>query len=347
MQLSPEERRKIYEEEKERIEASEKQQMAADSSITDIRPNVAGLLCYLAGWITGIIFLVIEQKNKFVRFHAMQSIVTFGLLTIASALLSWIPFVGVFFGAVIGILMFILWIVLMIKAYQGELYELPVAGNIAKGLLPAMGRGGKPETDEGQKTAETTESSEGVEKTEISVPTSATSSKKAEERSEREDDYFKHSMAGRIAGYSAAIFWSLVLIIFFSFFYQYIAWYQFGPDGSVARLPLLTNGYFIWLPILVIALILSIAGNIVLIIHDRYWLHQIIKIILNVIGIVVVANLVSIFPFNFSVIPNNTAVYFVPIVLKIVLILIAVGLGVEALIRFIKLMVNISSKKLS
>lgn len=159
------------------------------------------------------------------------------------------------------------------------------------------------------------------------------------------DDYFKHSRAGRVAGYSAAIFWSLVLIIFFSFFYQYIAWYQFGPDGSVTRLPMLTNGYFIWLPILVIAQLLSIAGNIVLIIYDRYWLHQITKIVLSIIGIVVVANLISIFPFNFNVIPNNAAVYFVPIAVKIVLVLIAVGLGVEALIRFIKLMVNISSKK--
>ena len=158
MQLSPEERRKIYEEEKER-EANEKQQLAADSSITDIKPNVAGLLCYLAGWITGIIFLILEQKNKFVRFHAMQSIVTFGALTIASVLLSWIPYIGVFFGVVIGILMFILWIVLMMKTYQGELYELPVAGNIANGLLPAMGRGENPGTDEEQKAAEPSESS--------------------------------------------------------------------------------------------------------------------------------------------------------------------------------------------
>jgi uncharacterized membrane protein len=345
MQLSPEDRRKIYEEEKARIEANEKQQIAADSSTTGMKPNVAGLLCYLAGWITGIIFLVLEQKDNFVRFHAIQSIITFGVLTIASALLSWIPFVGVFFGAIIGILAFILWIVLMVKAYHGEQYELPVAGNIAKGILPAIEHGEKARTDEGQKATEPSDSSGDAEKTEVSVPTSATSSKKAEERRGRVDDYFKHSRAGRMAGYSAAIFWSLVLIIFFSFFYQYIAWYHFGPDGSITRLPLLTNVYFIWLPILVIALILSIAGNIVLIIHDRYWLHQIIKIVLNVIGVVVVVNLVSIFPFNFNVIPNNTAVYVVPIVVTIVLILIAVGLGVGALVRFIRLIVNIAKKK--
>ena len=148
-----------------------------------------------------------------------------------------------------------------------------------------------------------------------------------------------------MAGYSAAIFWSLVLIVFFSFFYQYIAWYQIRPDGNVVRIPILTNGYFIWLPILIMSLALSIAGNILLLVHDKYWLHQIVKIILGIIGIIVLANLVSIFPFNFSVIPNNTLVYFVPVAVKIVLILAAIALAVEALVRFIKLLVNISRKK--
>ena len=86
MQLSPEERHKIYEEEKARIDAEQKQWMTTGGSTTGLEPNIAGLLCYLGGWITGIVFLVIEQKNKFVRFHALQSIVTFGALTVASAI---------------------------------------------------------------------------------------------------------------------------------------------------------------------------------------------------------------------------------------------------------------------
>jgi len=343
MELSPEERRKIYEEEKARIETGKEQQADADSTTTGIKPNVAGLLCYLAGWVTGIIFLVLEQKNSFVRFHAMQSIVTFGALTLASILLSWIPLAGAFIGAAIGILAFILWIILMIKAYQGELYSLPVAGNITRGVLPAVGNGEKPWTDNVQKAAEPPDPSTNV-KAEAAAPPATTVSKTEEERREHVPDYFKQSRGTRVAGYSAAIFWSLVLLVFFTFFYQYIAWYQFGADGSVTRLPMLTSQYFIWLPILDIALILCIAGNIVLIIHDRYWLHEIIKIILNVIGIVVLANLLSIFPFDFNVIPNNTAVYFVPIALKIILILIAVGLGVDALVRFIKLILNLARK---
>jgi uncharacterized membrane protein len=173
MKLSPEERRKIYEEEKARIEARQKRHIAKDSSTTGLEPNVAGLLCYLAGWITGIIFLVVEQRNKFIRFHAMQSIVTFGILTIASILLSWIPFVGDFFASAIGILAFILWIILMVKAYHGELYKLPVAGNIAEGILPVARYGEKYETANDQEAAESTEAPQ------------PTKSKKAEEFGER------------------------------------------------------------------------------------------------------------------------------------------------------------------
>jgi hypothetical protein len=158
------------------------------------------------------------------------------------------------------------------------------------------------------------------------------------------EDYFARTRAGRIAGYSASIFWNVVLLIFLSFFYQYIAWYHVEPDGSVTRLSMLTSDYFAWLPILVIALVISVAANILLIIYDRYWLREIIQIILNVIGVVVVANLVSIFPFNFSVIPNATAAYIVPVAATIFLIIVAVGLGVGALVRFIKLIVGTANQ---
>jgi uncharacterized membrane protein len=330
MKLSPKERRKIYEEEKARIEAEQKQQAAQGSSTTQLEPNIAGLLCYLAGWITGIIFLVIEQKNKFVRFHAMQSIVTFGFLTIASILLSAIPFVGDYLAFAIGILIFILWIILMVKAYQGELYKLPVAGNVAESILSIAGRGKKYETADEQETAESTEA------TQITKP------KEDKEFGERVNDYFTGTRAGRIAGYSAAIFWNLVLLIFFSFFHRYIAWYHIKPDGSVLQLPLLTNAYFAWLPVLITALLLSIAAYIVLIIYDKYWLRKTIQIILNIIGVAVVVSLLQIFPFNFNIIPNNTAAYVAPIIVTIVLILIAVGLGVAALVHFIKLIANLS-----
>jgi uncharacterized membrane protein len=105
---------------------------------TGLEPNIAGLLCYVLGWVTGIIFLLLEKRNRFVRFHAIQSIATFGLLTavsIALSILAVIPFLGVIFSVVdwlIGILGFILWIVLMVKAYQGQMFKLPWAGDLAK-----------------------------------------------------------------------------------------------------------------------------------------------------------------------------------------------------------------------
>ena len=93
--------------------------------------NVAGLLCYVVWWVTGIIFLLLEKDNKFVRFHAIQSIVLFGAITVVLIILSFIPVIGWIFSTIIGIIAFILWIVLMLKAYQGQMYKLPVAGDIA------------------------------------------------------------------------------------------------------------------------------------------------------------------------------------------------------------------------
>ena len=94
--------------------------------------NVAGLLCYVAGWITGLIFFLIEKENRFVRFHAMQSIITFGSLTVIFMVLGFIPIVGWMLVPVLAILQLILWIVLMVKAYQGQLFKLPVIGDMAE-----------------------------------------------------------------------------------------------------------------------------------------------------------------------------------------------------------------------
>lgn len=93
-------------------------------SSTGLEENVAGLLCYLVGWISGLVFFLIEKDSKFVKFHAMQSIITFG----ACAILSFIPFVQ----WIIWVLALVLWIVLMVKAYKGEKFKLPVIGDLAE-----------------------------------------------------------------------------------------------------------------------------------------------------------------------------------------------------------------------
>jgi len=99
---------------------------------TGLNENVAGLLCYVLGWVSGLVFILIEQENKFVRFHAMQSIIVFGVLTVASFILGWIPVIGGFFAGLISLVGFVLWIVLMVKAYQGTRYKLPWSGNLAE-----------------------------------------------------------------------------------------------------------------------------------------------------------------------------------------------------------------------
>lgn len=92
-----------------------------------MQPNVAALLSYLLGWISGLIFFLIEKENKFVRFHAMQSLMLFGGLTVIAI----IPFVNLLV-IILGPLSFVLWIILMIKAYQGQMFKLPLVGDLAE-----------------------------------------------------------------------------------------------------------------------------------------------------------------------------------------------------------------------
>jgi uncharacterized membrane protein len=108
-----------------------------DKATFGLDENVASALCYVLGWLTGIIFILVEKDNKVVRFHAMQSILTFislgilgwivGLMTIGSY--SYGVWAAV--GTVIVIIEIILWVLLIYKAYQGETYELPIVGSIA------------------------------------------------------------------------------------------------------------------------------------------------------------------------------------------------------------------------
>jgi uncharacterized membrane protein len=99
-----------------------------------LEENVASVLCYLIGWITGIIFYLVEKDNKVVKFHAMQSILTFLPLNILYWIVGyifWWNYFNYILNTILGLIIFILWIVLMIKAYQGEMYKLPIVGDIA------------------------------------------------------------------------------------------------------------------------------------------------------------------------------------------------------------------------
>lgn len=99
---------------------------------TGIRPNVAALLSYLLGFVTGLVFILIEKQNKFVRFHAMQSIITFGLIFVVQWVAAFVPFFGILVSGLLSMAAVVLWIILMVKSYQGEMYKLPVIGDLAE-----------------------------------------------------------------------------------------------------------------------------------------------------------------------------------------------------------------------
>jgi uncharacterized membrane protein len=114
---------------------------------TGMKENVAGLLCYVFGWVTGLIFFFID-KRSFVQFHAKQSIVLFGglhLIGIALGMLFGLSLVtgGGWTGFSLGFALYhllqllglILWIVCMIKAYQGERFRVPVAADLAEKIF--------------------------------------------------------------------------------------------------------------------------------------------------------------------------------------------------------------------
>ena len=103
-----------------------------NKSSTGLDQNVAGLLCYLIGWVTGLIFILIEKENKYVRFHAMQSLITFGGLTVLFMVIGYIPVMGWGLIPILGIVQLVLWILLMVKAYQGEQFKPPVIGYVAE-----------------------------------------------------------------------------------------------------------------------------------------------------------------------------------------------------------------------
>lgn len=97
-----------------------------------LEENVEAALCYVLGWVTGLIFILIEKDNKKIRFHAMQSLITFLGLWVVSFVLSMVlPMLGMLLS-VLGI---VLWILLMVKSFQGQMLKLPVVGDFAMNAI--------------------------------------------------------------------------------------------------------------------------------------------------------------------------------------------------------------------
>ena len=103
-----------------------------EKTANGLNANQAAALSYFLGFITGIVFLLVEKENKFVRFHAMQSTLVFAGIVLVDILLQIVPLLGALIVVFLVIpLSAILWLVLMFKAYQGEEFKLPVVGQMA------------------------------------------------------------------------------------------------------------------------------------------------------------------------------------------------------------------------
>jgi uncharacterized membrane protein len=116
---------------------------AAIQSSTGLDPKLAGLLCYILGIITGLIFFFIEKSNGVVRFHAAQSILFSGSMIVLWIVITILGFVivnislalGSIFSLLtmlLGLGIFVLWVVLLIKGYSGQKWKLPVIGDMAE-----------------------------------------------------------------------------------------------------------------------------------------------------------------------------------------------------------------------
>jgi|SRR4030095_6073596 uncharacterized membrane protein len=120
-------------------------------SSTGLDENVASLISYVGGWLSGLIFFLIEKESRLVRFHAMQSILfnvivvivwiaivvvamilTIILGQISDVLASIAGLITFLLYLAIGLVVVIVWVMCLIKAYQSKMYKLPIIGNYAE-----------------------------------------------------------------------------------------------------------------------------------------------------------------------------------------------------------------------
>jgi uncharacterized membrane protein len=120
-------------------------------SSTGLDENVASLIAYLAGWVSGLVFFLIEKSSRLVRFHAMQaillnvvlivvwvvlavviSIIVIILGQVSNALAGIASILSVLLYLAGGLVTILVWVMCLIKAYQGQMYKLPIIGDYAE-----------------------------------------------------------------------------------------------------------------------------------------------------------------------------------------------------------------------
>lgn len=115
--------------------------MEDNKSSLGLDQNIAAGLSYLFGWVTGLIIYLLEKDNKFVKFHALQSIITFLIINVVTVVLGGlakIPFIGVIFGilsGIVGIIGVILYIFGIVFAFKNQIIKFPIIGEIAQSIV--------------------------------------------------------------------------------------------------------------------------------------------------------------------------------------------------------------------
>lgn len=311
------------------------------SSATGLKTNIASTLAYLGVWISGIVFVILETKDRVVRFHAMQSIILFAGLHLL--LLVMVVLRG-FFGAAVwqGSMMpleltflvlqnllvafsIALWIILMVKAYRDERLVLPLVGELAVWALQRVEGGAA-----GQEYLP-------------GLPA------RREHHRGRDVDGFRmvDTRAGRVAGSIAAIVWSAFIFIMFNFFPEYVAFYTgAGPDGveQLLRYPILTGELPRVLPVLNATLGITIFGHLVALAIDKYPLRETIEILVHAMGLATALVFLKVFPFYFGDLPLGDAVDAIPTFAVVVLVIAAIANGIETLTRLLRLIGYLTSR---
>ncbi len=101
----------------------------AEHNETEIKGSTYASLSYVLGVISGIVVLAMKRGDEFVRFHAIQSIGLSVMWIAGTLFLTVIPVLGLILSPFWGLLMFVLWLVLIVKSYQGEKYTIPIVGS--------------------------------------------------------------------------------------------------------------------------------------------------------------------------------------------------------------------------
>jgi uncharacterized membrane protein len=299
------------------------------SSSTGLRPELAVFFCYLLNWVGSLIFLLLEQKDRFVRFHAAQSLILFAGLALIIVIASPIPIAGPFLNATLAVLFIVLWVLFAVRSYQGRWYRIPVISELADALEKASLQGDQRSNEpyekplagiapQSQNTAPERNSSTGTER----------------------QTYFPGGRSVRALGSSIAIFWSFVFLILLNFYSSYIAYYQRSNTGGAnvwIMEPVITPSYYTWLPQMNIALVSSIIARFIMIIFDNPLIHDMLRAIINLLFALALGSLLALFPFSFSAIPDRGVAAAMPSAVRLLLLLILAAFVISAILRLVRM----------